>query len=158
MGGESCETVLGEYMGLILRCKMNKHINYTSSLSGDSKNHQSLDRCAADSKRLQVPAQTIIPSKNFIQHIDGENKIFHDKVKFKNTYLQIQSNMKENSNLRRLTTPMKTENLTPAKPKDRKHIHTCTNNSNNKITGIINHWSLISFSINGLNLPNKKTE
>jgi hypothetical protein len=46
-GGEG---TIGD-VGLILRCKMNKYINYTSFLSGDSKCHESQDRCAADSKR-----------------------------------------------------------------------------------------------------------
>ena len=37
-------------------------------------------RCPADSRRPQMPAQTTIPSKI---SKDGENKIFHNKVKYK---------------------------------------------------------------------------
>jgi hypothetical protein len=41
-----------------------------------------LGRCPADSKRPQLPAHISIPSKTF-NTLDGENKLFHDKVKFK---------------------------------------------------------------------------
>ena len=73
-----------------------------------------------------------------------------------NTYLQIQSYrkyQKENSNPRKLTATMKTQaidNLTPENPKEGKHTNTVV-----EITEINNHWSLISLSINGLNLSIK---
>ena len=41
-----------------------------------------LGRCAADTKRPQMQAKTNIPSKASI-NIDGENKIFYDKTRFK---------------------------------------------------------------------------
>jgi hypothetical protein len=48
-------------------------------------------------------------------------------------------------------------NYIAAKTKQGKDLHTTTTNNNNiKITGISNHWSLMSLNINGLNSPIKR--
>ena len=52
--------------------------------------------------------------------------------------------------LKRVTVPMKTKkinHLTPVKPKEGIHTHRERERDNNKITGINNHWSIISLKI-----------
>jgi hypothetical protein len=56
-------------------------LNYTRLLTRDYESQKILDKCYADPKRTQMPAQATIPSKLSIT-IDGETKEFHDKTKF----------------------------------------------------------------------------
>lgn len=64
------------------------------------------------------------------------------------------------SKQRKLATHMKTQktnNLTSAKANEWKQIRTVTTTiNNNKITGIINHWSLTSLNSSGLSYPIKR--
>ena len=56
---------------------------------------------------------TVVPTKVFNQ-MDGENKISHDKIKFKHylsTNLGTQKKLEGKSNPRRLTTPKKTKEI-----------------------------------------------
>ena len=48
------------------------------------------------------------------------------------------------------------DNFTPEKSKEGKHTHTIITTNNNKITGINNHWPLISLNTSGLNSPIKR--
>jgi hypothetical protein len=93
-----------------------------------------------------------------------ENKLLHDKIKFKqylapNPALQVLEEKKSNPKM--LNTPKETQvisNFTPAKPRTDTYTYVTTTNTtnNNTITGINNHWSLISVNINGSNSPIKR--
>ena len=90
--------------------------------------------------------------------INGENKIFHDKSRFKQ-YLSINPALQEiiegKPQPRNPTTPtiaQTSDNPPPIQLKEGKHTNTTTK----KITGVNIHWSLILLNINGLNSPIKK--
>lgn len=86
----------------------------TQLLNGVQKQKGS-DRCAANNKG----PQTTTPIKKCSIKIDGDNKTFDDKTKF-NQCLSInpdlQKAQKESSNLRRLTTPKKTQGVNNPRP------------------------------------------
>ena len=66
---------------------------------------------------------------------------------------------KINSNPGKITTSKKTQEISNSIPAKIWEAHTQTNtytHTNNKITGINNHWSLISLNINGLNSSIKR--
>lgn len=88
--------------------------------------------CAIDSKKFQTPAQ-MTRLREISVTINGENKTFHDEVKFKqylSTNTTLHKMLEGKIYPRRLTTHMKTQkidNITlSAKPKgSRVHEHTC---------------------------------
>ena len=107
--------------------------------------------------RLQYPAKLSV-------NVDGQTKIFHDKTRFKclSTNPALQTIPEKKSNAMRLTKLKKTQeinNFTPLNPIEdkithmRMHSHIHSTKTNIKITGIKNHWSLISLNIKGLNFP-----
>jgi hypothetical protein len=106
----------------------------------------------------------IYPAKLSI-NIDGENKIFQDKTKFKqylstnsvlqrilNTKTKIKQTNKQNSKTRKVPTPKKRQDIKhlTTKPKGENHKHIKPPTKTN-ITGTNSHMSLISLSINRLN-------
>ena len=88
---------------------------------------------------------------------------FHDKIRFKQ-YLSTNSALKKvidrKLQSRRLVVSTKTQaidNIIPESPKE-EHTHTLPplTTKPNKISGINNHWSLTSLTINRFNLPIKR--
>ena len=63
-------------------------IRITPDFSMETLKARRPNRCTADSKRSWMPAKTTLYLAKFSVTTDGENKIFHDKVKFKQ-YLSI---------------------------------------------------------------------
>ena len=86
--------------------------------------------------------------------IDGQNKIFHDRTRF-NQYLATNLALHKRSylHLQKHRQQMISQEQIPKKGETHKITSSTTKT---KITGTINHWSLKSLHISGLNSPIKK--
>ena len=120
-----------------------------------------MGRGIAHPKRPQMSSQTSLASKTFSHHICLQLQ-WHSMTKpnSNNALLLTQfysGYQKENFNPVRLSIYKKIQeinNFIPLKPVKEKHTH--TTNTNIKITGSNNHWTLVSLNINVVNSTVKR--
>jgi hypothetical protein len=107
----------------------------------------------------------LYPTKLSI-NIDGENKIFQDKTKFKHylytnpalrRILEGKLQHKEGTYINYQTKYLTSHSISQKKPKGKNHKHIKPPTKPN-ISGTNSHLSLLSLNINGLNSPIKRNK